>query len=247
MGRALADPPVMVWSVRSTNTVENNHTNMNKIMHTTTKLLVLALLGGSTCFASATETNTVLPKMPVLAKGILLPEFKLDAVPFLEAVNQLHAVSRQHDPANQGINCLVTDTAETHVYPKITLDLKNVTVGEAAERLAQSAGDFVTAQDYALVFRPKKDLGAVELVAVKPAQFSLGEGKCCTIVGRPTYSMMGRPMPDVLHLKLRILSTNTEGTVYIQSLGEATTMPGKRVDIALGDTMVSIIPTLKMP
>jgi hypothetical protein len=131
---------------------------MKKIIHatTTTTLLVLALLSSSSFFANATETNAVPHKMALIAKGIMLPEFKLDAVPFSEAVRQLAVASKQHDPAHKGVNYLVTDATDTNAYPKITLDLKNVTVAEATERLAESAGFRVSAEDFAFVLSPKK-------------------------------------------------------------------------------------------
>jgi hypothetical protein len=122
---------------------------------TTTMLLVLALLGGGSFFANGMETNAVPHKMVVMTKGIILPEFKLDAVPFMEAVRQLSIASKQYDPAHKGVNYLVMNAPETNAYPKITLDLKNVTVAEATEQLATIAGFFVSAEDFAFVFNSR--------------------------------------------------------------------------------------------
>jgi hypothetical protein len=203
-------------------------------------LLTFALFGSRSALVTAAGTYAAPGQAPlVMAKQIILPEFKLDGVKLNDAIVALYKAGKHYDANHKGVNFLVMDATETKASPTISLDLKNVTVAEAAERLAQSAGIFVTAEDYAFVFRPKNDFGAVELVAGKRAQFGLGAGKCCTIVGKQ--------LPNAIHLKLEILSTNTEGTVYIQSLGETTALAGKRCDVALGDTMVSMIPTLKAP
>jgi hypothetical protein len=118
--------------------------------------LVLLLLGLTSL--PALSDNAAVPKRASLVKAesITLPEFKLDAVTFLEAVRQLNSASKQHDPAHEGVNFLVTDATETNVYPKITLDLTNVSVAEVAEHLAASAGFSVSAQDFAFVLSPKK-------------------------------------------------------------------------------------------
>jgi hypothetical protein len=174
------------------------------------------------------------------AKSIVLPEFKLDGVTLTEAVRQLSAAAKQDDPS-KGVNFIVMDGAETNAHTKISLDLKNVTLMEASERLAQTAGIFVTAEDYGFVFRPKTDLGAVELVVGKWMQFGLGTDKSCQVIAT-------RLLPDAIHLKVEILSTNANGIVVIQSLREVTTPLGKQCDVLLGeDTMVSMIPRLKTP
>jgi len=89
---------------------------------------------------------------------MVLPEFKVDGVTLSEAVRQLSATIKQNypSPANKGINFLINEPATTPVAnPKITLNLKNVTVEEATKRLAEAAGVRVTAEDYAFVFDAK--------------------------------------------------------------------------------------------
>jgi hypothetical protein len=205
-------------------------------------LLTFALFGSGSALVTAADTNAPPSKAPlVMAKQIILPEFKLDGVKLTDATRALHEASKRYDANHTGVNFVLMDAIEAKASQMITLDLKNVTVAEAAEHLAQSAGFFVTVADFAFVFRPKTDLGAVELVAGTPTQFSLGAGKWCKIVGKQ--------LPNAIHLKVMILSTNEARAGYIiQSLREITTSPGKKCDIPLGeDTMVSIIPTLKTP
>jgi len=210
----------------------------------TLSLLMLAftLFGSAVCVAAAetTASDNGKDSLVVRAQKITLPEFKLDGVTLKESVIALQAAGSRYDVNHKGVNYLIAPDTEARTSPTIRLDLKNVTLGEAADRVARSAGIFVAAQDYAFVFSPKTDLGAVEFVAGKPAQFSLGEGKYCKIVGTP--------LPDAIRLKLMILSTNAAAGKYtIQSLRELTTLPGKPCDIPLGDKMISITPTLKTP
>ena len=83
-----------------------------------------------------------------------------------------------------------------------------------------------------------KDLGAVELVAQASRQFSLGDGKGCTITASQ--------IPDGIGLKLVLLATNTDGTV-MRSQGRIEARPGQQCAIEVGGTMVGLTPTLKMP
>jgi hypothetical protein len=109
----------------------------------------LALVAGGPFCSAAADTSTK-------ARSILLAEFKLDGVTLPEAVHQLQIAAKRSNPG-KGVNFMVTKSATTAASPKITLALKEVTVKEAAERLAKAAGVSMTAQDYALVFDAKKD------------------------------------------------------------------------------------------
>jgi PBP1b-binding outer membrane lipoprotein LpoB len=80
------------------------------------------------------------------------------------------------------------------------------------------------------------DLGAVELVAQTPKQFSLGAGRSCTITGRQ--------LPDGISVKLVVLATNADGAV-VRSQSEITTLPGRQCAISIGDVMIGLTPTLK--
>jgi hypothetical protein len=83
-----------------------------------------------------------------------------------------------------------------------------------------------------------KDLGAVEFAVQTPKQFSLGDGKGCTITARQ--------IPDGIGLMLVLLSTNTDGTV-MSSQGQIETRSGQQCAIEVGGTMVGLTPTLKTP
>ena len=83
-----------------------------------------------------------------------------------------------------------------------------------------------------------KDLGAVELVAHTPMQFSLGAGKGVTVTGSPLSTGM--------MVKLVMMTTNANGSVD-HSQGQIETLPGQQCAISLGDTMVGLTPTLKTP
>lgn len=83
-----------------------------------------------------------------------------------------------------------------------------------------------------------KDLGVVEFTANTPQHFSLGDGKGCTITGKP--------LPDGIEVKVLVLTTNADGTVQ-RSQGDITTLPGRQCAISMGDTMVGLTPTLKIP
>jgi len=212
-------------------------------MKNTTRLVLLLVftLFGSAVWVTAADPGTSdygKDSLAIRAQQIILPEFKLDGVTLKAAMIALQEAGRRFDADHHGVNFLLALDPEAKTSPVIKLDLKHVTLAEAADQVARSAGLFVTAKDFALVFSPKTDLGAVEFVAGKPAQFSLGDGKYCKIVGTQ--------LPDAIHLKLMILSTNAvAGEYIIQSLREITTLPGKPCDISLGDKMIRIVPTLK--
>jgi len=84
-----------------------------------------------------------------------------------------------------------------------------------------------------------KDLGAVELVPDKPAQFSLGDGKTCVLTGKQ--------LPDCVNIRVVVLSTNAQGHVDRKSLGEIETLPGRQCAIGDGNIMIGLTPTLKTP
>ncbi len=83
-----------------------------------------------------------------------------------------------------------------------------------------------------------KDLGAIELVEGTSQNFSLGDGKSCTLTGKQ--------LSDGIDIKVVVLTTNADGTV-MSSQGEITTLPGRQCAIGIGDTMVGLTPTLKKP
>jgi len=89
------------------------------------------------------------------AKSIVLPEFKLDGVTLSEAVHQLQIAARQNANDGQGVNFMISGPRKAAANPKITLDLKSVTLEKAIDRIAEVAGVRVSAQDFAFVFDAK--------------------------------------------------------------------------------------------
>jgi len=89
------------------------------------------------------------------AKGIVLPEFKLDGVTLSVALQRLSITAKQNDPERKGVNFMVKRPYVAAAIPKITLDFKDVTLEEATERVAKAAGIRVSAEDTAFVFDPK--------------------------------------------------------------------------------------------
>ena len=128
---------------------------MNKITRISplSLLLAFALLGSSSFSALAADSPTPKRKLLVKAQAITLPEFKLAGVTLEQAVCDLRDASKRYDPDHKGFNFIVTDIAKAK--GKITLKLKNVTLAEATERLAESAGLSVSAEDYAFIFQAK--------------------------------------------------------------------------------------------
>ena len=123
---------------------------------TTLATLLFALALNISAPPAASAVDIKLPERAIVtqAKHIRLPEFKLEGVTFMEAVRQLSLAARQQDPEKKGVNFML-EPGVAATRPKITLALKNVTVAEAAERLAKAAGVSVTAHDYAFAFHPK--------------------------------------------------------------------------------------------
>ena len=124
-------------------------------------LEITAAVGtGSRVVAVVDSTTRKKAKVLIKAQGITLPEFTLDGATFDQAVGELQAASRRYDTGlkdQKGVNYFVTPAAKTNASPKISLALKSVTLAEATERLAESAGLGVSAEDYAFVFRAKAE------------------------------------------------------------------------------------------
>jgi hypothetical protein len=116
----------------------------SRIMRKLTLLIAACFLASA---AIAADTNT-LSSSPALeiAKTINLPEFKLDSVSFPEATKQLGDASKEYDPKHKGFLFMMDfrdkSKARLAARTKITLDLKNVTLAEAAERVCQQVNGF---------------------------------------------------------------------------------------------------------
>lgn len=125
---------------------------------TLSPLIVAAVLIGSSLPYSGTAEVTPAERAVITqAKSIVLPEFKLDGVTLSEALKRLSVAARQNSHDKKGVNFMITEPAKVAANQKITIALKNVTVNEAAERLAKNAGVRLSARDYGFVFGPKSD------------------------------------------------------------------------------------------
>jgi hypothetical protein len=120
-------------------------------------IFALALVAISPLYSVAASTDAPERAIVTKAKSIVLPEFKLDGVTLSEAVHQLSIAARQNAHDGQGVNFMITEPATAAANPKITLAIRNVTLEEATERLAKTAGVSVSAQDFAFVFDSKSD------------------------------------------------------------------------------------------
>jgi hypothetical protein len=127
---------------------------MKHIRQTTlaTLLITLALIVSSPLYSVAAETKAPERAIVTKAKSIVLPELKLDGVTLSEAIRQLGKAAKQSNHDSKGINFMATKPAVAAANPKITLVLKNVTLLEATERVANAAGVSVSARDYAFAF-----------------------------------------------------------------------------------------------
>jgi len=111
------------------------------------KLTLLIVACFLVSVAIAAETNTLSGTTALeMAKTIKLPEFKLDSVSFPEATKQLRDASQQYDPKHKGFLFMMDfrdrSKARLAARTKITLDLKNVTLAEAAEHVCQQVNGF---------------------------------------------------------------------------------------------------------
>ena len=106
-----------------------------------TQHLIPILFLAAFCTVSA-QTNTPVGKASLVtkAKQIILPEFELEGVSIPDAVRTLVVAGKRSDANHKGATYHVTWEAVDEARPPIRLDLKNVTLAEAAERLAQTAG-----------------------------------------------------------------------------------------------------------
>jgi hypothetical protein len=107
--------------------------------------LVLTIIAGSSAPISGADTGApAAPNARDLARTLTLPEFKLEAVSLEQAFKQLQEAGKQHDTMRQVVNfCLLTPVGDkTTRSTKISLNLKNVSLLDAAEQVCQQVGGF---------------------------------------------------------------------------------------------------------
>jgi hypothetical protein len=120
--------------------------------------LALALLATSRLTPSAAETkpsqgSAALEK----AKKIQLPDVKFDGLPLAEVITMLHNQSIKCDTDHKGVKIALGPNAKQHAGAKINVDLKDVSLAEVVERVAESIDLKVEATDTELLLVPKKE------------------------------------------------------------------------------------------
>jgi len=84
-----------------------------------------------------------------------------------------------------------------------------------------------------------KDLGVVEFTEGTPQQFSLGDGKGCTITGKH--------VSDGIEVNFVIVSTNADGSIKLIGTPRLTATPGERHAVGILDVSIEFIPEWKKP
>jgi hypothetical protein len=90
------------------------------------------------------------------AKKVQLSSVYYDGLPLGVVINMLHDESARRDPAHQGIAFSLGPDAQQFADLEVKLELKNVTLAETLERIADSVGLEVQANDTELLLVRKK-------------------------------------------------------------------------------------------
>ena len=151
---------VQLFSVGCFTFDATNNTTPMKSNTTLVLILTFALFGSGSALVTAADayaSDDGKASLVMRAQTITLSEFKLDGVTFKEAVLALQKAAKLYDDKHRDVHFLFYKDVEAVASTAIKLDLKNVTLAEAMERLAQRAGVAVIAKDYAFLFYPKSD------------------------------------------------------------------------------------------
>lgn len=98
------------------------------------------------------ESSATLEK----AKKIKLSPVKFDRLPLTVVITMLQEESVKYDAAREGVTISLAPDAKQLADAEINLDLKNVTLAETLERVAESASLELRATDKELLLLPKK-------------------------------------------------------------------------------------------
>jgi hypothetical protein len=84
-----------------------------------------------------------------------------------------------------------------------------------------------------------KNLGTIEFTSKVPQDFSLGDGKGCTLTAEP--------LPGCIGVHVTVVTTNSDGTIS-RSESQITTSAGRQCAIGVGENqpMISFTPMLKL-
>ncbi len=105
---------------------------------------------------SVAEESLSKRKALLKAQAIALTSFELEGASLTDAVRQLYFAGVDADPKGKGVNFLVEEEL-LKTSPRITLKLKNVTLSQAAEQIAEGAELRLSPEDYGLFFKAKKE------------------------------------------------------------------------------------------
>jgi hypothetical protein len=106
-------------------------------------VLLSGLLAASAADAKPAQNSAALEK----AKNIKLSVVHYEGLPLSEVIINLHGESVKRDSAHKGVKITLAANAQAKAYAIIKLDLKDVTLATALERVAQSAGLRLQATD----------------------------------------------------------------------------------------------------
>ncbi len=113
----------------------------NRMHKNTAFALALAALVSSLVAASAADTKPAQGAAALeKARNIKLPVVHYEGLPLTEVIINLHDESIKRDPKRKGVKITLAANAKAKAYTIIKLDLKDVTLAKALERVAHSAG-----------------------------------------------------------------------------------------------------------
>jgi len=108
-----------------------------------------ALFGVATC--SAADVVPPLKNPRERAEAIRLSEWRVEGATVAEAVDQLRDGARQADPEGREAGFAAMDAGDAATAPRITLNLRNVTVWDALRYTAMAAGLHLRVEENAIV------------------------------------------------------------------------------------------------
>ncbi len=115
-------------------------------------LLVAGLLTASAAVTKPPQSSAALEK----AKRFKISVLKFQGLPLTLVIEMLHDESVKRDPARIGVNISLGPNAKELADSVVNLELKDVTLAEALERVAQSVSLKLEATDTEILLVRKK-------------------------------------------------------------------------------------------
>lgn len=116
---------------------------------------------------------------------IIIPKIEFTEVPLPEALNFLSFEARKHDPRKMGVNIVLLTREKSP--PKITLNVRNLSLGSSLGFVTESAGYVYEVREQAIVVR--KPIPQAKKQVVNPRLqteiYELSEGLKRRLVGNP--------------------------------------------------------------